>query len=448
MQYRNTSAPRRTWHESGHASLCLLGVYLRRMNFFQPLEAHVKMKQKVLKFTPVQKLEMFLVAVLAGAKAVSQTATTVLIDPALISAFGLPGCAEQSSIADTLTAATEQDVADVQAALDELFHSYSQSRQHEFTRDFLVLDVDLSPLPASSAAEGSERGYMGRCRSKTGRKLVRVRAAASQETVWETVISGRRVESLPILQEAIYAMEQRLGLSGEDAETMKKRGRTEIRLDSGWGSEPIITWLLERGYQVTGKFRSAGRVRTLVRDISTGPPTSSPGREVAEVLTPVACVRPLAQYAVRTPSKKYKSGYYHAVVFSSRTDLTMTGVVAHYDGRAGMEADLKSDKHGLGLAVIRKRLLPAQKLVVLLVELAHNILMWARQWLGKHASRLHEFGIVRLIGQVWAIPGRVKLSDKEGVVRVRLQRQHPRARDVCQGFLPVFPQRQNLVVLV
>jgi hypothetical protein len=38
----------------------------------------------------------------------------------------------------------------------------------------------------------------------------------------------------------------------------------------------------------------------------------------------------------------------------------MTGVVEHYDGRAGMEADLKSDKHGLGLAVIRKWLLPAR----------------------------------------------------------------------------------------
>lgn len=235
MQQHNISASQRVWQESGHASLCLLGVHLRQMGLFKPLEAHVKIQQKVLKYTPVQKLEMFLVAVLAGAKAVSQTATTVLIDPALISAFGLPGCAEQSSIADTLTAATEQDVADVQAALDELFHSYSQSRQHEFTRDFLVLDVDLSPLPASSAAEGSERGYMGRCRSKTGRKLVRVRAAASQETVWETVISGRRVESLPILQEAIYAMEQRLGLSGEDAETMKKRGRTEIREDARLG---------------------------------------------------------------------------------------------------------------------------------------------------------------------------------------------------------------------
>ena len=447
MQHHNTSATRRTWYDSGHASLCLLGVHLRRIGFFKPLEEQVQIHQKVLKYTPVQKLEMFLVGVLAGAKAVSQTATTVRIDPALISAFGLPGCAEQSSIAETLDAATEQDVADVQVALDELFRSYSQTRQHNFTRDFLVLDVDLSPLPASKNAEGSERGYMGRCRSKTGRKLVRVRAAASQEIVWETVISGSRVESLPILQEAIYAMESRLGLKGVDADTLKKRGRTEIRLDSGWGSGPIITWLLERGYQVTGKFRSAGRVRKLVRGISTWQPTSSPGREVAEIPTPVSFVRLLAQYAVRTPSKEHEGGYYHAVVFTSRTDLTMTGVVEHYDGRAGMEADLKSDKHGLGLAVIRKHLLPAQKLVVLLVQLAHNILMWARSWLSKHAPRLHEYGIVRLIGQVWAIPGRVKLTEQEGVVRVRLRQEHPRARDVCQGFLPLLPQRQTLFVL-
>jgi hypothetical protein len=168
---------------------------------------------------------------------------------------------------------------------------------------------------------------------------------------------------------------------------------------------------------------------------------------VAKVPEPVTLVRPLAQYAVRTPSKEHEGGYSHAVVFTSRTDLRRTGVVEHSDGRAGMEADLKSDKHGLGLAVMRKHLLPAQKLVGLLVQLAHNILMWARSWLAVHAPRLRAYGIVRLIGQVWAIPGRVKLTELEGVVRVRLRREHPRARDVCQGFLPVFPQRQSLVVL-
>src|SRR6266566_8708464 len=148
MQHHTPFYRQRTWYDSGHGSLCLLGVQLRRMNFFKPLEAHVQIQQKVLKYTPVQKLEMFLVAVLAGAKAVSHTATTIRLDPALVSAFGLPGCAEQSSIAETLNAVTEQDVADVQAALDELFSCYSQARQHDFTHELLVLDVDLSPLPA------------------------------------------------------------------------------------------------------------------------------------------------------------------------------------------------------------------------------------------------------------------------------------------------------------
>src|SRR6266487_5695207 len=50
---------------------------------------------------------MFLVGLRAFAKAVSYTATTVRVDPALIAAFGLPGCAEQSVIAQTLNAATE-----------------------------------------------------------------------------------------------------------------------------------------------------------------------------------------------------------------------------------------------------------------------------------------------------------------------------------------------------
>ncbi|SRR5579875_190570 len=372
----------------------------------------------------------------AGIKAVSHTATTVRVDRALLAAFGLPGCADQSVIAQTLDAATEADVADLQAGIAELFAQYSQARQHPFEQELLVLDIDLSPLPASKHAEGSERGYLGRSRSKTGRKLVRVRAAESGEIVWQTVISARRVESLPVLQEAIQAVEALLGIAGDSKEAQRKRARTEIRLDSSWGSEAMITWLLERGYHVTGKFKSNGRVRKLVRGITAWSATSSPGREVAEVPEPVAFVRELSQYAVRTPSTEQASGYYHAVVFTSRTELSMQQVVDHYDGRAGMEADLKGDKQGLGLATIRKHRLAAQKMVILLLQVAHNVLLWARQWLSQAAPRLEDYGIVRLIGQVWAIPGRVKLTSK-GLVRVRLRREHPRARDVCRGFRPL-----------
>ena len=70
MSQHNIATPDRVWYDSSHASLCLLGTYLRRIGFFQPLEDHLQIQQKRLKYTPVQKLEMFLVALLAGAKAV------------------------------------------------------------------------------------------------------------------------------------------------------------------------------------------------------------------------------------------------------------------------------------------------------------------------------------------------------------------------------------------
>ncbi len=116
----------------------------------------------------------------------------------------------------------------------------------------------------------------------------------------------------------------------------------------------------------------------------------------------------------------------------------MLGTVDHYDDRAAVEADLKGDKYGLGLGVVRKRKLAAQRVLLLLEQLAHNVLLWARTWLAAHVPRLAHLGIVRLVREVWAIPGRVKLVGA-GVQRLRLRAAHPRARDLCralQAFLP------------
>ena len=85
-------------------------------------------------------------------------------------------------------------------------------------------------------------------------------------------------------------------------------------------------------------------------------------------------------------------------------------------------------------------------MVVLLIQVAHTVLIWARQWLAKNAPRLCQYGIVRLTQAVWAIPGRIKLTDK-GVQRIRLRRAHPRARDVCCGFRPLLANRHIEVVL-
>jgi hypothetical protein len=42
----------------GTVSAGRLGVKLRRVGLFKPFEAHVKIGQKVLKYTPVQKAEL------------------------------------------------------------------------------------------------------------------------------------------------------------------------------------------------------------------------------------------------------------------------------------------------------------------------------------------------------------------------------------------------------
>ena len=121
MLQDNTAPNARVWYESSHASLCLLGSYLQNRGFFQPWEAHLHPQQKALKYTPVQKLEMCFIALLAGAKAVSHANFTLRADPALYRAFGLPGCAEQSVLADTLDAMTEADLSALREVLADLF---------------------------------------------------------------------------------------------------------------------------------------------------------------------------------------------------------------------------------------------------------------------------------------------------------------------------------------
>jgi ribosomal protein L34 len=176
MHQHNTKVSQPKWYDSGHARLCVFGQDLRQTGFFEPLERRMHLEQKVLTSPPTQKRERLFVGLMSGIKAGSHPMSSVRVDGALTTAFGLAGCAEQSVLADPLDAATQADVAHRQAALAERFEKHRQARQHAFEKELLGLDGDVSPLPASKHAEGSQRGYLARSPSKTGRKLVRGRA--------------------------------------------------------------------------------------------------------------------------------------------------------------------------------------------------------------------------------------------------------------------------------
>lgn len=419
----NKTSPQRHQFSTPRASLCVLGEVMKQTGVLQRLE-QVKIRQKTVRYSPHQKLSCVLVGMLSGASTIKDTDITLGTDQAVQRVLGLDSCPDQSVLQDTLDAASQENVNQLREASEELFVRYSPTVRRLAVGQRVWVDVDLTPLPASAHAEGSERGYMGRERSKTGRKLLRVRTAPEQEVVYEKVVPGKAASGLELLQQAVTEMERVLNLATEE-----QRERVVIRLDSGFGGEATHRWVLERSYQLLGKMKSGSRVRKLCSAVSEWLPTSSPGRQVGEVNTPIDLGRPTHQYAVRTPSHN-KPEHYSVLVSS----LEMGGqeAVEAYDGRAGIENDFKGDKQGLGLRARRKRKLVAQEMVVLLSGLAHNILVWARRWLSKGDSRLGGLGIVRLVREVWCVPGRVTFRGGQ-LTRVRLARSHPLGRQVRQG---------------
>jgi hypothetical protein len=123
---------------------------------------------------------------------------------------------------------------------------------------------------------------------------------------------------------------------------------------------------------------------------------------------------------------------------STLVELRAWEIAKLYDGRAGMEADIKGEKRGLGIEKRRKKSFLAQEAVVLLAQLAHNLLAWFKRWFlaGTAASGL---GVERLVREVLAMPGEVRTGRWRTKVRLKLPPLHPWARAVAEGISARFP---------
>jgi hypothetical protein len=120
-----------------------------------------------------------------------------------------------------------------------------------------------------------------------------------------------------------------------------------------------------------------------------------------------------------------------------------------YDKRGGaVEIETKEDKQGFGMVKRQKRKAEAQDMLVLLNQLAHNVLMWARNWLTKAAPNLARFGILRLVRDLMSVSGKIEIDQRKlSIKRIVLNRAAP----LASGFLNalralLLPQHVSIIL--
>jgi hypothetical protein len=257
------------------------------------------------------------------------------------------------------------------------------------------------------------------------------------EIVVDQLYAGT-VQLTKALQPLILAAEDVLDL--DEA----KRRRTILRIDAGGGSDDDVNWVLARGYHLLVKEYSTKRATSLAKSVQTWyPDTKVPGREVGLVTQPHPYVRPTVQIAAR--SRKKNGQWSYAVLIctlSPQEILALMGQPAEfaedpasvllayvhcYDNRGGgVETQVKGDRQGLGLSKRNKKKFTAQQILVLLGSLAHNVTIWARNWLAQTSHKLRELGILRLVRDAFQIRGCIVL--RRGQIReITLDKKDPLA---------------------
>lgn len=146
-------------HNTQFAPLCVIGNTLRRRGHLDSLLNMSQIKQQNRTHTPGEKLQDAFLLILAGYPSLSLLNHHLRPDPVLASAWQRPQLADQSSISRTLDAFDLDALRELRTVSWLFWEQHTRLNSHDW-RQPILLDLDLSPLPASPRAQDSTRGYM------------------------------------------------------------------------------------------------------------------------------------------------------------------------------------------------------------------------------------------------------------------------------------------------
>jgi Transposase DDE domain group 1 len=441
------------------ATLCAIGLKIRSLKLFDTVAEHVHIRQKTIRHTPIEKLQDAFMAILSGAHGLVEVNTRVRTDTALQRAFGRTACAEQSVVQETLSACTAENVVEMEEAVDALFRAHSQTFRHNYKKGSLLLDIDLTGMPCGGRAEMALKGYFSQAGVRYGRQMGRVVAARYDEVVVDRLYPGN-LQLRDTLPHLVEAMEKTLLL--DEA----KRRQTVLRIDAGGGSMNGINWLLERGYHVHCKdfsSRRAAHYALSVKEWVDDP--SHRGRQLGWAIVKSGdYARPVKRLAVRW--RKRNGQKCHALLIStlepeevmellgeplkqaSEAHMVLLAYARLYDERGGaIEIDIKESKQGLGIAKRNKKSYTGQQMVMLLGQLAHNVMVWVKRWLLSDAPKLKKYGVRRMVRDVMTVSGFVEVGKNDAIKRVLLNSASAVARQCAAALRALLKREQVRVIL-
>jgi len=432
---------------SPRCSLVAVGVLMRRLGIWPVVEKWVHIRQKSVKHTPLEKLLDAFINILAGGQGLCEVNTRVRPDRALQRAFGRARCADQSQVSRTLNCCVEENVIEMRQVNKETYQTHGKGYHHDYDQQWQVLDIDTSGMPAGKQGEQVTKGYFPGKRGRRGRQIGRVWATLHEEIIVDRLYSGK-IQLEKSFQQLVEMAEDVLDL------VPAKRERTILRFDAGGGTDKQINWALGRGYEILTKAKNWQRVRKLTQSIEQwydDPKVAD--RQFSWVPEPHGYVRATRQLAVR---RKDKKGAWRVRVLVTSLDNTtllwlarqpfrkelgpidiMCALIYAYDLRGGgVETSLKDSKQGLGITKRNKRNFHAQEMLVLLAQMASNLITWTRNEMAYHVSNWQAFGSLRMVRDLFQIPGKVQIDIQGRILKITLNRDHVYAAKFLAGIAP------------
>ncbi len=204
-----------------------------------------------------------------------------------------------------------------------------------------------------------------------------------------------------------------------------QRKRTVYRLDGGAGTDEKLKWLIEQGYQVIAKGFSGKRAYALAQQVVRW--------DAYDNTCWLGCVPPPVDFGrpvqIVVKKRRHQQDFKHSYYVSTLPFPSKKALMARYNDRGGAEVEqFRTDKSGLFLSSRRKQSFTAQRALILLTDLTHNLLA-DFQCRALADSPFADWGLKRLVRDLLAIPAQLHFRGAQ-LYRIDLVRSHPYAQEI------------------